>query len=174
MRGNAGAGPCVSLIAALAANRVIGRDNALPWHLPEDLRHFRALTRGHPVIMGRRTYESIGRPLPDRQNLVITRDPHRAIPGVELATSLENALALARPARGEVFVIGGAEIYALALPRADRLHLTLIERDVEGNARFPEWRELGFRETESRPGEDAVSGLRYRFTTWERATPARP
>jgi dihydrofolate reductase len=143
--------PPVSLLAAAAANGVIGRDNAMPWHLPEDLAHFKRLTLGHPVIMGRRTYESIvaalGRPLPGRTNIVLTRQPGYAAPGCTVVGSLAAALEATREAR-EVFVIGGAEIYRLALPRADRVYLTRIDAAFEGDAFFPpldpaDWREVG-------------------------------
>jgi dihydrofolate reductase len=141
--------PLVSLVVAAAANGVIGRDNAMPWHLPEDLAHFKRLTLGHPVVMGRKTYESIlatlGKPLPGRTNIVVTRQPGFAAPGCTVVGSLEAALGAAREA-DEVFVIGGAEIYRLALARADRVYLTRIDAAFEGDATFPaldpaEWRE---------------------------------
>lgn len=132
--------PLVSLVAAAAANGVIGRDNRMPWHLPEDLAHFKRLTLGHPVVMGRKTYESIlaalGKPLPGRTNIVVTRQAGFAAPGCIVAASLDAALAAAREA-AEIFVIGGAEIYRLALARADRVHLTLIDAAFEGDATFP-------------------------------------
>jgi dihydrofolate reductase len=141
--------PLVSLVVAAAANGVIGRDNAMPWHLPEDLAHFKRLTLGQPVVMGRKTYESIlaslGRPLPGRTNIVVTRQPGFAAPGCTVVGSLDAALETARGAE-EVFVIGGAEIYRLALPRAKRVYLTRIDAAFEGDATFPaldpaEWRE---------------------------------
>jgi dihydrofolate reductase len=140
----------VALVAALARNRVIGRRNELPWRLPEDLRRFRTLTMGHPVVMGRKTHESIlgaiGRPLPGRLSIVVTRSANYAAPGCVVATSLEAALSAAGPAE-DIFVIGGAEIYRAALAHADRLHLTEIDADYEGDARFPalppdRWREV--------------------------------
>ncbi len=140
----------VSLVVAAAANGVIGRDNRMPWHLPEDLAHFKRLTLGHPVVMGRKTYESIvaalGKPLPGRTNIVITRQIGFAAPGCTVAASLEAALGAARAA-DEVFVIGGAEVYRLALARADRVYLTRIDATFEGDAIFPaldptEWREV--------------------------------
>lgn len=137
--------PRLSLIAAMSRNRVIGRDNAMPWHLSADLKHFKAVTMGKPVIMGRKTFESIGRPLPGRQNIIISRQPGFAAAGCSMAASLEQALAACSGAE-EVFVIGGSEIYRLALPAADRLHLTEIDADFEGDTHFPainaaEWRE---------------------------------
>jgi len=163
----------MTLIAAHARNRVIGRRNALPWRLPEDLRRFRSLTTGHPVIMGRKTYESIvaalGRPLPGRLNIVVTRSPGYAAPGCIVAASLEAAVAGAAPAT-EVFVIGGAEIYREALAGAYRLHLTEIDADFEGDAWFPDlppgaWREVS-RESHP-PGPEFAH--RYAFVVYERA-----
>jgi len=136
----------ISIITAMDENRVIGRANALPWRLPNDLRRFRRLTTGHAVIMGRRNYESIGRPLPERRNIVITRQPGYSAPGCQVVHSLEQALAAAGE-DPEIFIIGGAEIYAQALPRAARLYLTLVHAAVAGDVRFPpfdqgEWREI--------------------------------
>ena len=131
----------VSMIAAMAENRIIGRDNQMPWHLPQDLKRFRALTSGHPVIMGRKTFESIGKPLPHRENIVITRNSEWKAEGARTATSLEQALEMAREKNPrEIFIIGGAEIYRLGLPLADRLYLTLIHQTVEGDAHFPDWK----------------------------------
>jgi dihydrofolate reductase len=141
--------PIVSLVVAVAANGVIGRDNRMPWHLPEDLAHFKRLTLGHPVVMGRKTHESIlatlGKPLPGRTSIVVTRQPAFSAPGCEVVASLGAALEAARAAE-EVFVIGGAEIYRLALERADRVYLTRIDAAFEGDVVFPalnpvEWRE---------------------------------
>jgi dihydrofolate reductase len=157
----------LSLIAAMARNRVIGRDNALPWRLPEDLKRFRRLTMGAPIIMGRKTYDSIGRPLPGRRNIVVTRQRDLALAGCEIAGSLEDALALAGDAP-EAFVIGGAEIYRAALPLADRLYFTLIDADYEGDAYFPAIDLAAWREIERERG-DATSELRYEFVTYERA-----
>ncbi|OFZ72118.1 MAG: hypothetical protein A2W04_05070 [Betaproteobacteria bacterium RBG_16_64_9] len=162
----------VSLIAALSRNRVIGRDKQLPWRLSEDLRRFRELTMGHPVIMGRKTYESIlmtlGGPLPGRMNIVVTRSPDYQAPGCRLAASVQSALDRAREAApgGEVFVVGGAEIYRLALPFADRLYLTEIHADVEGDAWFPALDAEEWRETSREPRES--QDFRYDFATYER------
>jgi len=160
--------PRLALIAAVAANGVIGSDNALPWRLPEDLKRFKALTLGHPVIMGRKTFESIGRPLPGRRNLVITRNAGYRADGCEVLDSLEAALAACAGSTDEVFVIGGAQIYAEALPLAQRLYLTEIRRDYPGDARFPEWSRAQWKEVarERRCGED---GLPYDFADYERA-----
>ena len=140
----------------------------MPWRIPEDLKRFKALTLGHPVIMGRKTFESIGRPLPGRENIIITRSKNFAAPGCRMAHSLHEALAAVNAA-GEVFVIGGAEIYALALPAADRLQLTEIDAEVEGDAFFPAfdralWREIAH---ESR-GPDALGDFGCRFVTYDR------
>jgi len=132
--------PLVSLVVAAAANGVIGRDNQMPWHVPEDLAHFKRLTLGHPVVMGRKTYESIlaalGKPLPGRTNIVLTRQAGFEAPGCIVAASLDAALAAVREAV-EIFVIGGAEIYRLALAHADRVYLTLIDAAFDGDATFP-------------------------------------
>ncbi|HEX3553693.1 MAG TPA: dihydrofolate reductase [Thermoanaerobaculia bacterium] len=127
----------VTLIAAMAANRTIGLDSRLPWRLPADLRRFKALTLGHTMIMGRRTFDSIGgQPLYGRPTIVVTRNPAWSAPGVEVAHSLDEALAKAQGE--EVFVAGGEEIFRLALPRADRIQLTRIDRDFPGDTFFPE------------------------------------
>jgi dihydrofolate reductase len=129
----------ITLIAAVAENGVIGRDNALPWHLPEDLRRFKRRTEGHIVIMGRRTFESVGQPLPRRRSIVITRRHDFQRPGAEIAHSLEEAFQRARESNPpEIFILGGAEIYALALPAADCLELTVVHADVAGDTFFPE------------------------------------
>ena len=127
----------VSIIVAVAENGVIGDKNALLWHISEDLKYFKSVTSGHPVVMGRKTYESLGRPLPNRTNVVVTRQ-EMEIPGCRVAHSLEEAVALF-PAEEEVFVIGGAQIYAQALPLADRFYLTRVEADYEGDTLFPAW-----------------------------------
>ncbi|HEX5755091.1 MAG TPA: dihydrofolate reductase [Arenimonas sp.] len=127
----------ITLIAAMDRNRAIGRGNALPWHLPEDLKRFKALTLGKPMLMGRKTAESLGRALPGRLNLVLTRSGEVPFAGMQAVASLDEALAVVADAP-ELMVIGGGEIYALALPRAARMHLTHVETDVEGaDAWFP-------------------------------------
>jgi len=136
----------ISLVVAMTAGGVIGRGNQLPWHLPADLRHFRRLTTGKPVIMGRRTHESIGRPLPERTNIVVTRNAAYQAPGCVVVHSLEDALQAAAH-HGEAMVIGGAELYRQALPRADSIYLTLVRHEFEGDTLFPdldaaEWREV--------------------------------
>lgn len=164
----------IALIWAMARNGVIGRDNKLPWYLPEDLKYFKRVTTGKPVIMGRKTYDSIGRPLPNRTNIVVTRDASLALPGVKVVTSLEEALDLARAESvisdvEEVIVMGGAEIYAQALPQADRLYVTLVHAEVEGDAVFPpidldEYQELA-REDFNAEGPNPYD---YSFVVYER------
>ncbi|RZS86159.1 dihydrofolate reductase [Pigmentiphaga kullae] len=154
------------LIVAYASNRVIGRDNALPWRLRGDLAHFKRTTLGHPIVMGRKTWESLGRPLPGRQNIVVTRDPAYAAEGATVVHTLEEALAAAGDA-GQVFVIGGAQIYAAALDRADMLIATEVHAEVPGDAWFPplpagQWREA------SRVAQPPEDGLGYDFVTYDR------
>ena len=156
----------ISLIAAMAANRAIGMGNALPWQLPEDLKRFKETTLGHPIVMGRKTFESIGRPLPKRRNIIVTRQDDYAPAGVEVARSLEEALRLAAMGvTSEVFVIGGADIYRQALPLADRLRLTLINHDVAGDAFFPEWNASEFREVSR---EERAEPFPFSFVVLER------
>ena len=128
--------PRVSLIAAVSLNGVIGKGNELPWHIPEDLRFFKAVTLGHPVIMGRRTWESIGKPLPGRQNIVVTRNAGYRAEGATVVGSLDEAFRAAGDAE-EACVIGGTSLFAEALPIADRIHLTEVEAEVEGDTWFP-------------------------------------
>lgn len=158
----------ISIIAALAENRVIGANNTLPWRLPNDLRHFRRLTTGHTVIMGRRNHESIGKPLPERTNIVITRNRAYRAPGCRVAHSLEEALAAAGD-DPEVFVIGGAEIYREALPRADRMYLTLVHAEVPGDTFFPEFDWGEWREVTRAPHKaDAQNPHAHSFVVLER------
>lgn len=155
----------------MATNRVIGINNGLPWHLPNDLRHFRRTTTGHAVIMGRKNYESIGKPLPDRTNIVVTRNPDYRAPGCVVVHSLAEAIAAAG-ADNEIFVIGGAEIYAQALPLARHMHLTLVHADVAGDAYFPEfdWKAWHLVSREDHDVDDRHA-YRYSFLTLERMKP---
>ena len=158
----------ISLIAAAARNNVIGKGNALPWDLPADLKHFRETTAGHTVIMGRKTFESIGRPLPKRRNVVITRQPDYNPEGVEVVSSLETAITMI-PDGEEAFVIGGGEIFKQALPLADRVYLTRVEADVAGDAYFPALEPAEWRETSRREGPvDAKNALPHTFLVLER------
>ena len=157
----------LAIIAAVARNGVIGHRNRMPWRLPEDLRRFRQLTLGHAVIMGRRTFESIGGPLAGRDNIVITRSPDWTRSGCHTAHSLEAALAAVREPQ-DAFVIGGAQIYALALPIASRLYMTEIECDFEGDAFFPEFDRSRWREA-SRESRvlDGAGGFSYHFVAYD-------
>lgn len=155
--------PRLAVIVAMAANRVIGKEGTLPWHLPEDLKHFKRVTTGHAVIMGRRTYESIGHPLPKRRNIVVTRNESAAFSGCETASSLDEAIEMARATDDCPFVIGGASLYEDALPRATELHITAIDREVEGDTYFPAQELSDFELIESRTGDTAgVTFLVYR------------
>lgn len=174
---SAAAQPRLMVIAAVAANGVIGHDNQLLWRLPEDLQHFRALTMGHPVVMGRKTWDSLPpkfRPLPGRRNLVVTRHAQWQAEGAERAASLDDALSRLAGAE-RVFVIGGGELYALALPRADELHLTELERTFEGDTRFPAWDRGAFEEVarEQRTAADPALG-RFAFVHYRRSAGAGP
>jgi len=159
-------GPRVYLLAALAANGIIGAGGKLPWHLPEDLKHFKRLTLGHPVIMGRRTWESLKGALPHRDNIVVTRTPGYEAPGAAVASSLGAALALCA---GEpvAFVIGGTRLFEEALPLAAGMVLTEIRRDYEGDARFPDWDRSQWRESQ-REAHTAADGTRFDFVLYER------
>jgi len=155
----------LSLIAAVARNQVVGIDNKLPWHLPEDLKYFKATTSGHPIIMGRKTYDSIGRPLPGRHNIVVTRDPQWQADGVTVTHSLTAAQQAAGAAQ-ETFLIGGATLYQEALSLADRLYLTEIDADFEGDAHFPAWNKSDF--TEIRREQHSGPDFTYSFVMYER------
>jgi len=172
----AAARPRIALIWAMARNRVIGRHNALPWRLPVDMKHFRELTTGHPVLMGRKTFESLGRPLPNRTNIIITSDRTYAAQGCLVAHSLDEAVKLAvphvPPNDPEIFVIGGEKLYTQMLPQADRLYMTRVETDAEGDAWFPEfdletWREV---QRDLHPADDK-NPYSCTFLTLERNTP---
>ena len=160
----------ISMIAAMAHDRVIGKDNQMPWHMPADLAHFKRVTLGKPVLMGRKTFESIGRPLPGRRNLVISRNPGYQAEGIEVVGSVEAALALlAGSSVEELMVIGGGHLYAEMLPSADCLYLTQIDLAVEGDTRFPafddgQWQRV---DCESHPA-DEKNPHPYSFETWLR------
>jgi dihydrofolate reductase len=156
----------ITVLAAVGANLVIGRNGDMPWHLPADLAHFKAITMGHTLVMGRKTYDSIGRALPGRRTIVITRQPGWHAPSVEVAHSLPEAFSLAGPA--DVFVVGGGEVYREAMPFADQMLLTEIEQSPEGDAYFPrfeadQWREI------ARDAKDGFAWVTYEHT--RRATP---
>lgn len=153
----------IAMIAAMANNRVIGKDNKMPWHLPEDLRHFKAMTLSKPVIMGRKTYESIGRPLPGRHNIVISRNSQLTIDGVTCVTDFDAALKAAGDC-AEVVVIGGGQLYEQLLPQADVLYLTMIDLDVDGDTVFPAWDD-GSWKLENSETLTNDKGLQYSFNT---------
>ncbi|MFN0299352.1 MAG: dihydrofolate reductase [Burkholderiales bacterium] len=161
--------PVIALIAALARNRAIGLDNRMPWHLPDDLRRFRQLTTGHRVIMGRKTFDSIGRPLPGRTNIIISRSNTFNAPGCTVVHSVDEALAGDDPTGTISFVIGGAEIYRQALSRASRMFLTEIDAEFEGDTFFPpidkqHWNEI----RRERRNSDATHPIVYDFVEYER------
>ena len=153
--------PRLTLIVARGRNGVIGRGGGMPWHLPEDLKFFRATTTGHPILMGRTTHESIGRPLPGRRNLVLSRDPGYAAPGCETVASLADALARCEGCP-ELFVIGGAQVYALALPQVDRMIVTEIDAEFDGDVCFPAVDPAAWVERRREPGP-SVPGRGYSF-----------
>src|SRR5262249_43978628 len=131
--------PIISAIVAMSENRVIGDNNQLPWHLPADLKHFKTLTSGHPILMGRKTYESIGRPLPNRTNIIITRNHAFQAPGCIVIKSIDEAIESAMSkGSDEIFIIGGAEVYKQLMPNIERIYLTIVHEIFEGDAFFPE------------------------------------
>ena len=163
----------LAMIAALAEQHVIGRDNIMPWHLPADLKHFKAMTLGKPIIMGRKTWDSLGRPLPGRLNLVVSRQPDLQLEGAETFTDLDSALTRAeqwarKQGVDELMLIGGAQLYAQALPQAQRLYLTRIEASPEGDAFFPDYDQAEWQciDSQAHPAEGDAPA--YRFETWQR------
>jgi dihydrofolate reductase len=176
--------PNIIVIAAVSDNGVIGRDGGLPWRLKSDLRRFRALTMGKPVVMGRKTYVSIGKALPGRANIVVSRNPAFAAPGVLVAGTLAAALEAAygealRRGASEIAVIGGTDLYAQAVPAADRLEITRVHADIRGDATFPAidpavWREVARAEQAAAPGDDAnMTFVTYLRTAAPEGSPAR-
>lgn len=163
--------PVLSAIAAMAENRVIGLDNRMPWHMPADLKHFKTVTSGHPVLMGRKTFESIGKPLPNRANIILTRDKQFSAQDCIVVSHPDAALSMAQELdQEEVFVIGGAEIYRALLPRVDRIYLTIIHHQFAGDAYFPElnpaeWREV----SREKHLADEKNAYDYSFIIFERS-----
>lgn len=158
----------ISLIAAMAANRAIGLENRLPWHLPDDLKRFKALTMNHPIVMGRKTYDSIGKPLPGRNTIIVTRNADYAVPGCIAVNSLEAALTVSY-ADTEVFFVGGAELYRQALQIAHRIYLTEIQRVFDGDAFFPEFDLTQWHETaRERHRTDGDHSFEYHFVIYDR------
>jgi len=158
--------PTINVIVAMARNRVIGINNTLPWRLPADLQHFKALTMGHHLIMGRKTYESIGKPLPGRITVIVTRNSDYHVEGCITAASIDAAIAACGD-DSEIFFVGGAELYAQVLPRAQRLYLTEIQADFDGDAHFAEFDRVQWTETE-RQAHVSPDGLGYHFVTYQR------
>ncbi|HVW96950.1 MAG TPA: dihydrofolate reductase [Mucilaginibacter sp.] len=157
----------VSAVVAIAENRAIGKDNKLLWHLPNDLKHFKTITSGHTIIMGRKTFDSVGRPLPNRRNIVITRRDI-TIDGAEVVNSLDAAVALCKNEQ-EVFIVGGAEIYNMAMPVTDRIYLTVVHQEFDGDAFFPEISPDEWKETEREDhAPDEKNPIPYSFITYER------
>lgn len=164
----------LTIVVATAENRAIGLNGKMPWHIPEDLKYFKAVTSGHPIIMGRKTFQSIGRPLPGRTNIVITRDQDYQAEGITVTHSLEQAIETAKTVAqsdglSEIMVIGGAEIYALALPYTTRIHRTEIHAETEGDAFFPELVASDWQEISRKSGNSATpDGTTYCFVVFER------
>ncbi|MDH3788087.1 MAG: dihydrofolate reductase [Xanthomonadales bacterium] len=161
--------PKITIVAAMARNRAIGMQGAMPWHLPAELRHFKEVTMGKPIVMGRKTWESIGRILPGRQNIVVTRNAAIRIPGADIAGSLQQAISMARG--DEVMIIGGGELYRQALEACDRMILTEVDCEPEADTWFPawdpgEWRQLKVREEQA----DKTNPYAYRVVEWVRKT----
>ena len=159
----------ISIIVAISENNAIGKDNQLLWHLPADLKHFKEITTGHTIIMGRKTYDSIGKPLPNRRSIVITRNSELTIEGVEVVTSLDDAIALCAQDE-EVFIIGGAEIYQQSLPVTNRIYLTRVHQKYDADAFFPTLNPEAWREIDSITYQaDEKNSVAYTFSTLERS-----
>ncbi|MCL5784802.1 MAG: dihydrofolate reductase [Patescibacteria group bacterium] len=159
----------VSIIVAIAGQkRVIGTQGGMPWYIPQELKRFKEITMGHPIIMGRKTFESIGKALPGRTNIVITRDPSFQSEGVIVVNSLEEALQKAKgqPGDEEIFIIGGGEIYKQALPLTDKLYLTMIDKEIKGDTFFPDYSD--FKKVVSGSAEQRSDGFKYKFLELER------
>lgn len=157
----------ISLISAMSQNRVIGRNGEMPWHLPADLKYFKDKTLGKPVIMGRKTFDSIKKPLPGRHNIVLTRDQHFEAPGCTLVSTVECALEAAGDVE-EIMIIGGETIYRLFLPQATRIYLTIIEQDFDGDTYFPEWRDHWKIVSKDRHHPDEKNPYHYQFIILEK------
>lgn len=155
----------VSIVVAIAENNAIGKNNQLLWHLPTDLKHFKQITSGHTIIMGRKTFDSIGKPLPNRRNIVITRSADMEIPGTEVVNSVDQALALCATEE-EVFIVGGAEIYKIAMDKTDKIYLTRVHARYEADAYFPEIDQNKWKEVDVDPHQpDEKNSLAYTFST---------
>ena len=164
--------PTTSAIVAMSENRVIGKDNQLPWRLPADLKYFKSLTTVHTIIMGRKTFESIGKPLPNRNNIICTRNPNYSAPGCIIAVSVQQALKSAAH-DSQIFIVGGAEIYRLFMPMIERLHLTIVHHLFDGDAYFPEvekkeWKEI----SRIKYDQDIENAYSFSVVTLEKITKA--
>lgn len=158
----------VTMVVAIAENHAIGKNNQLLWHLPKDLKHFKQITNGHTIIMGRKTFDSMGKPLPNRRNIVITRNQELELAGAEVVGSVEEALALCAPSE-EVFIIGGGEIYKMAMPFTEKIYLTVVHHPFDGDAYFPEIDSGVWTETASEHHEaDDKHQYSFTFSTLER------
>ena len=168
--------PFLSLLVAMSKNRVIGKNNQLPWHLPEDLKHFKALTMGHPIIMGRKTYESIGKVLPGRTNIIVTRQKNYVIPSAIVVDSIQSAFAAGleeNSAKNEAFVIGGEEIFHQALTFSQRIYLTEIQKTFDGDTFFPSLNSQEWREAERTIHfSEGIEQLEYHLVILDRKTPS--
>ncbi len=168
--------PRLSLLVAMARNRVIGRNNKLPWHLPADLKHFKFLTMGQTIVMGRKTYESIGRPLPGRANIIVTRQTGYEVPGAIVVNTIDDALLICERTgsiNGENFIIGGEELYRQTLKICQRIYITEIQRDFEGDAFFPEFDPNEWEETQrDRHISENDTNLEYHFVVLDRKVSA--
>ncbi|MBX9996073.1 dihydrofolate reductase [Priestia aryabhattai] len=159
----------ISFIFAMDKNRLIGKGNSLPWHLPADLKFFKQVTTGHPVVMGRKTHESIGKPLPGRENIILTRNISYDAKGCTVLNSISAIEEMGKKEKKEIFIIGGAEIYKLAFPIADRLYITTIDEEFEGDTYFPEFNESEWRLVSREKGlKDEKNPYDYYFTIYER------
>ncbi|MDF2614253.1 MAG: Dihydrofolate reductase [Clostridia bacterium] len=157
----------INMIVATSKNNQIGINNSLPWHIPEDLKYFKEKTNGHTIVMGRKTYESIGRPLPNRENIVLTQDRNFIADGASIIHSFEEAL-ITCSTRAESFIIGGGEIYQLFLPYTNRLYITMVDKIIDGDTSFPEYTDA-FQLVQSFPGNTLTSdGYTFKFTVWDR------
>lgn len=158
----------ISIIVAMANNRIIGANNTMPWRCPEDLKYFKSLTMGHHMIMGRKTFDSIGKPLPGRVSVIVTRNRDLEIEGCVMAHSLDEAIRACKD-DNEIFIVGGAELYALALPLVNKLYITEIQQDFDGDTYFPEFDKTKWRETaREERHQDAPQPLDYHFVTYLR------
>ncbi|MCC6916284.1 dihydrofolate reductase [Nitrosomonas sp.] len=164
--------PRIAILAAVSSNQVIGWNNTLPWRLPADLKHFKQLTLGHIIVMGRRTFDSIGKPLPGRTNVVLTRQQNPDLPaGIITASSIEEVLNHFSGDNRQIFIIGGAEIYRQTLPFCQRLYLTEIKQDFEGDTFFPEYDHDDWQETSREIRHETERGMEYHFVVLDRKQP---